>query len=191
MSGYSSILIILFVELFIFIGEILLASVNKKNKALIKKKSSEKGGDIILFNGFRTNISVFRFSLLLVYVVLIVLFFNSNSENLVEELILYVLGGILIYMVSIMNSKVFVFYDTYFVVSSPFNFFRKELIIDYDTIDEFHIYKALYNAFYLKLDLKDKSTKYIHFSGSYLPKNDLALSVILGIKTKFDPQASQ
>ena len=127
----------------------------------------------------------------MVYVVLIVLFFNTGSENLVEELILYILGGILIYMVSIMNSKVFVFYESYFVISSPFNFFRKELLVSYSSIEKFHIYKALYNAFYLKLEMKGSGTTYIHFSGSYLPKNDLALSSILELKVKSETNQSK
>jgi hypothetical protein len=32
--------------------------------------------------------------------------------------------------------------------------------------------------------MKDSKVKYIHFSGSYLPKNDLALSIILKRKTE-------
>jgi hypothetical protein len=77
MTGYYSILIILVVELFIFIGEIVLASGFKKNKALKATNPFENTNIIDLQKGFRTNISIFRFSLFLVYVVLVVLFFNS------------------------------------------------------------------------------------------------------------------
>ncbi len=82
-----------------------------------------------------------------------------------------------------MNSKIFVFYSSYFVVSAPYNFFKKDVIINYSSIDDYKIYKALYNSFYLKLTLKDTGSMHIHFSGSYLPKNDLVLGYILEQKT--------
>ena len=186
MTGYYSIVIILLIELFIFISEIILASVFKKNKILKRNNPLEDTDIIDLKKGFRTNISIFRLSLFVVYFVLIVLFFDSGTDNFIEELILYILGGVLVYMVSIMNSKVFIFYDLFFVISSPFNFFRKDLIIYYDSIEDYHIYRALYNSFYLKLFLKESKIKYIHFSGSYLPKNDLALNTILKRKTEID-----
>lgn len=183
MNGYFWISIILFAEVLIFVSEIVLASVNKKNKILRKNISIEDIGFIDLNKGFRTNISIFRFSLFIVYIILVVLYFDINTVNIVEELMLYFLGGVLIYMVSLMNSKVFVFYSSYFVVSSPFNFFKRDLMIDYDSIIDYKIYKALYNSFYLKLTLKDSKTLFINFSGSYFPKNDLTLRYILDKKT--------
>ncbi len=190
MIAYSSILIILLVELFIFISEIVLASASKKNKVLKGINPLENDEIIDLKKGFRTNISIFRLSLFIVYVVLVVLLFNFSSDNFIEELILYILVGALVYMVSIMNSKIFVFYDTYFVISSPFNFFRKDVIINYNSIEDYNIYRALYNSFYLKLFLKDSEIKYIHFSGSYLPKNDLTLKAILEYKTNIEKDIS-
>jgi hypothetical protein len=190
MIGYKSILIILLGELLIFITEIILASVFKKNKALKKANPFENNKFIDLKKGFRTNISIFRFSLFLVYIILIVLFFNSGSDNFFEELILYILAGALIYMVSVMNSKIFVFYESYFIVSSPFNPLRKNLIVNYNSIEDYHIYRALYNSFYLKIVLKDSTKRYIHFSGAYLPKNDLALKVILKHKTNIEKEIS-
>ena len=96
MTGYYSIVIILLIELFIFISEIILASVFKKNKILKRNNPLEDTDIIDLKKGFRTNISIFRLSLFVVYFVLIVLFFDSGTDNFIEELILYILGGVLL-----------------------------------------------------------------------------------------------
>ncbi len=183
MASYFWVVLILLIEILIFVGEIVLASLNKTNKLLRKNDVLEINHLIDLENGFRTNISVFRFSLFIIYIVLVLLYFNTKSESLFEEIILYLLGGILVYMVSLMNSKIFVFYPSYFIVSSPFNFLRKDIIVNYHSIIDYEIYKALYNSFYLKLILTDSKTGYIHFSGAYLPKNDLVLRYILEKKT--------
>ncbi len=183
MANYFWVVVILLFEILIFIGEILLASLNKTNQLLRKNNASEINHLIDLKKGFRTNISVFRFSLFIVYIVLVFLYLNTKSESLFEEIILYLLGGILVYMVSLMNSKIFVFYSSYFIVSSPFNFLKRDVIVNYHSIVDYEIYKALYNSFYLKLILKDSKTVYIHFAGAYLPKNDLVLRYILEKKT--------
>ncbi len=186
MTGYFWISIILLAEVLIFISEIVLASSNKTNKAFRGNTTLENTGLIDLEKGFRINISISRVTLFLVYVILVVLYIDFSTDSVIEELTLYILGGILIYMVSLMNSKIFMFYSSHFVISAPFNPFRRDLIIHYDSIKEYEIYKALYNSFYLKLTLNDSRVLYIHFYGSYLPKNDLAIRYVLDKKTKLN-----
>ncbi len=183
MKDHIYILIILLAEIVLFTVEVVLSSFNKKNKVLKEINFSNEVDFINLDKGFRTNNSIFRFSLFIVYIVLVVLYFDNSTVNFVEELVLYILGGILIYMVSLLNAKIFVFYSTHFVISAPFNFFKRELIVNYESIEDFEIYKALYNSYYLKLKLKDSKLLSIQFSGSYSPKNNLALRYILNKKT--------
>ncbi|MGD2034401.1 MAG: hypothetical protein PVF73_05050 [Bacteroidales bacterium] len=186
MADHYWILALLTVEFIIFFGEIIFASFNKKNKAFKKDPDPEHSGFVDLKKGFRTTVSIARFSLFIAYILLVFLYIDiSRGKNIAEEIILYLLGGILVYMVSLMNARIFVFYTTCFVVSSPFNFFKRDMMIHYDSIVDYRIYKALYNAFYLKLTITDsKKPVYIHFYGSYLPKNDLALRYILDMKVK-------
>jgi hypothetical protein len=184
MPGYLLIVTVLGIEITVFIAEVLLASLNKKNRRMAKANLIEKLEFINLEKGYTTGISAFRISMFLAYIILVILLIDtSTAENPVEELILYIIIGILIYMISLMNLKVFNFYSNYFVIGSPFHFFNKDMIIRYEDIEDFHLYRALYNSYYLRLKYRNSPDKLIQFSAAYLPRNDLAIRIILNSKT--------
>jgi hypothetical protein len=184
MSAYLIIVFVLSFEIVVFFIEVLLAYLNKKNRIMAKVNFIEDLDFIDLEKGYNTGISVFRISMFLAYVILVVLLIDkSTAENPVEELILYIIIGILIYMISLMNLKVFNFYSNYFVIGSPFHFFNKDIIIRYEEIEDFHLYRALYNSYYLRLKYRNSPDKLIQFSAAYLPRNDLTIRIILNSKT--------
>jgi len=183
-SGFVLIIIVLVIEVVIFFAEVLLSAFSRKNRKMANSNFIDEVDFIDLEKGCRTGISVFRISMFIAYVFLVILMIDTSSaKNTIEEFILYILIGILIYMLSLMNLKVFNFYDNYFVVASPFHFFNKDMIIRYDEITDFHLYRALYNAYYLRLKFKDSPDKLIQFASVYLPRNDLIIRIILNTKT--------
>ncbi len=187
MPAYLLIVIILSIEIAIFFAEVLLSSLNRKNRRLANVNHLKDLDFIDLEKGYRTNISVFRISMFVAYIILVILLIDSSAaENPIEELILYIIIGVLIYMVSLMNLKVFNFYSHYFVIGSPFLFLKKDRIIRYEDIEDFHLYRALYNSHYLRMKFKHSADEIIQFSSAYLPRNDLVLRVILNSKTSLN-----
>ena len=184
MPAYLIIVLILSTEVAVFFAEVLLSSLNKKNRRMAGVNHLEDLDYVNLEKGYRTNISVFRVSMFIAYVILVILLIDSSTaENPIEELILYIIVGILIYMISLMNLKVFNFYPHYFVIGAPFRFLKKDRIIHYEDIEDFHLYRALYNSYYLRLKYKSSPDEIIQFSSAYLPRNDLVLRIILNSKT--------
>lgn len=184
MSGYLIILCVLGIEIVVFLVEVMLSSLSKKNRQMAKVNLISEIDFIDLEKGYHTGISVFRISMFLAYIILVIMLIDkSTAENQIEELILYIIIGILIYMISLMNLKVFNFYSNYFVIGSPFHFFNKDIIIRYEDIEDFHLYRALYNSYYLRLKLTNSPDKLIQFSAAYLPRNDFAIRIILNSKT--------
>jgi hypothetical protein len=176
-------IVILVIEVLLFIVEVLLASRNRANRLLRHVENIDELDFIDLKQGCRTSISIFRISLFVAYLVLVILYFDTDKSNLIEPIFLYFIGGVLMYMLSLMNIKTFIFYTDYFIVSEPFNFFRREILVSYSAISDFKLYRALYNNFFLKLKLKNGEVIRIQFSGSSIPKNNLILRMILNSKT--------
>ena len=175
--------IVIFVfEVIIFVTEVIIASRNHVNRKLRRFDSVNDIDFIDLKQGYKTSISLFRISLFIAYLVLAILYFDAGKGKLTESCLLYVLGGILMYMLSLMNIKSFIFYSDYFIVSAPFNLFRKEQLISYSSIAKFRVYRALYNNYFLKLTMKNNEIVRIQFSGSSIPRNSLILKHILRIK---------
>ena len=184
MPGYILIIILLGIEIIIFITEVLLSSLNKKNRKMAAVNLLEDLDFIDLERGYHTGISGFRISIFLAYIILVILLIDkSAAENPTEELILYIIIGVLIYMISLMNLKVFNFYPNYFVIGSPFHFLNKDVIVRYEEIKDFHLYRALYNSFYLRIKFKNSPDKLIQFAAAYLPRNDLVIRIILNSRT--------
>lgn len=184
MPGYVLIIIVLGIEIVVYFAEVLLSAVNKKNRKMAKANLIEELDFVDLEKGYHTSISVFRISMFLAYIILVIMLIDTSTvENPTEELILYIIIGILIYMIALMNLKVFNFYSNYFVIGSPFHFFNKDVIIRYEDIEDFHLYRALYNSYYLRLKYKNSPDKLVQFSAAYLPRNDLLIRIILNSKT--------
>jgi hypothetical protein len=174
---------IFIIEVLLFLSEIVMASKSERNRKLKKAKSIVGLDFIDLKQGYKTSISIFRISLFISYLVLVILYFDANENNLTESVLLYFLGGVLIYMLSLMSIKTFIFYPDYFLVSAPFNVLRKEVLISYSSISDFRLYRALYNNFLLKIKMKSGEVVRIQFSGSSVPMNNLILKLILNSKT--------
>ncbi len=184
MPRYLLVVLILSIEIAVFFAEVFLSSLNTKNRRLASVSKLEDLDFVDLEKGYRTNISVFRISTFVAYVILVILLIDtSTAENPIEELILYIIIGILIFMISLMNLKVFSFYSSYFVIGSPFRFLTRDKIIHYEDIKDFHLYRALYNSYYLRLKFKSSPDETIQFSAAYLPRNDLVLQIILNSKS--------
>jgi hypothetical protein len=184
MSGYIVVLFVFCIEIAIFLVEVVLSALNRKNRLMAKANIIDEFDFIDLEKGYHTSLSVFRVSMFLAYIILVILLIDkSTAENQLEELILYIIIGVLIYMISLMNLKVFNFYSNYFVIGSPFHFFNKDLIIKYEDIEDFILYRALYNSYYLRLKFRNSPDKLIQFSASYLPRNDFIIRIILNSKT--------
>jgi hypothetical protein len=183
MSEMKYILALFLMEIIIFITEVILSVFNKKNQKLKKASSLEDIDFIDLTEGYRTSISFFRVSIFICYLVLIFLYLDVSKENSFEKFVMISVVGILLYLVSLHNIKTFVFYTDYFIVTAPFNFFKKDTLVNYNSIRDFKLYRALYSSYFLKLDLNNQKTQTIQFSGSFIPKNELAIRIILNAKT--------
>jgi hypothetical protein len=182
-ADYTLALILLFIELGLFIAEVLTAARNDQNRKLRRVHRLEKVDFINLSKGYKTSISLFRISLFVTYLVLVVLYLNTSKKNSAEVILFYLLGLILVYMLSLSHIKVFIFYTDYFITNSTFNPFKKKILINYASIKNFYLYRVLYNNFYLKLELDNNETIYIPFSGSSLPKNHLIIRLVLNSMT--------
>ena len=183
MATQALIIAVLLVETGLFLTEVLFSIFNAKNKQLRKAESIEDLDFIDLEEGVTTGISWFRVSLVISYVLLVLLLIDFSKTNILEEVLVYLAIGIIIYLLIVFNIKVFSFYQDRFIVWTPFRFFQPKLMIEYDQIKDFHIYSALYNSFYLNIELKDETKYRIEFSSSSLPKNDLIIRIILNSKT--------
>jgi hypothetical protein len=177
------IVLILLLEMTIFLFEVFRASVNQKNKQLRIANSLSDVDFIDLNKGFKTNISWFRISMFVAYVVLVFSLFDFRKNNLVEEFIVYLSVGALIYVIALLNIKVFTFYNDYFVINSPFDFLFKQKTIEYSSLEDFRLYRALYNSYILSLQIKGSKPLKIEFSASSIPSNSLIIRIILNSKT--------
>jgi hypothetical protein len=183
MVSYTFALVIFFSEVALFLVEVIMAVKNEKNRKLRNVDLVEEVDFINLSRGYRTSISFFRISLFIAYLILTVVYFDPGKKNFFEVSLFYFLGLILVYMLSLLHIKTFIFYNDYFIVSTPFNFFRKETLISYSSINDFKLYSALYNNFFLKLILKNNEIVFIPFSGSPVPKNNLIIRIVLNSRT--------
>jgi hypothetical protein len=176
-------IVIFTIEIVLFLTELWIAVRDQFNRKLKRANNIEDVDFLDMNQGYKTSVSYFRISLFLAYLILAILYFDAGKSNLFEAIVLYVLAGILIYMLSLLNIKTFIFYPDYFIVSAPFNFFRKETLISYSTISDFRLYRALYNNFILELRMKTGEINRIQFSGSAIPRNNLVVRIILNSKT--------
>ena len=183
MATQALIIAVLMVETGLFLVEVLFSVFNAKNKQLRKAKSIDDLDFINLEEGVTTGISWFRVSLVISYVLLVLLLIDFSKPNILEEILVYLSIGIIIYILIVFNIKVFSFYPDRFIVWTPFRFFQPKIMIEYDQIKDFHLYSALYNSFFLNIELKDSTIYSIEFSSSSLPKNNLIIRVILNSKT--------
>lgn len=170
-------------EILIYITELLFSVYSKNNQLLKKAKSSDDLDFIDLSEGYRTSISFFRISIFVSYLILIFIYLDITKVSTLERYIMIIIVGILVYFVSLYNIKTFIFYSDYFIVTAPFNFFKKDVIVYYYTINDFTLYSALYNSFYLKLQFKNGDYQRIQFSGAFNPRNDVIIHLILNTKT--------
>jgi hypothetical protein len=175
-------IVVLVTEIGLFFTELIWASSSKKNRRLRETNTLDNIDFISLEYGYRTSISLFRISLFVAYLLFVMFSFDSFTTITGEVLVLYVIGGILVYLLAIRNIKTFIFYNDHFIISTPFNFFRSEQFIEYNAIHDYRIYRALYNSCILILNYKDGTTLKVQFSGSSLPRNDHVIRVILNSK---------
>lgn len=179
MREVQYLLALFLLEILFYITELILSRFSKKNKQLRKVSTIEKLHFIKLNEGYRTSISIFRISIFIFYIILVFLYLDVLKEVTIIIYFMIVAVGILVYMVSLFNIKTFIFYTDYFIVTAPFNFFKKDIIVNYDEIIDFKLYRALYHSYYLKLRVKSGGIRIIQFSGSLIPKNDLVVRVVI------------
>jgi hypothetical protein len=175
--------LILLLEMTLFLFEVFRASANPKNKQLRKANSLHNIDFIDLDKGFKTNISWFRISMFVAFVVLVLILFDFRKDNLFEEFIVYLSLGALIYVIALLNIKVFTFYNDYFIIKAPFDFLFKQKAVEYSAIEDFRLYRALYNSYILSLQIKGSKLLKIEFSASSIPRNNLIIRIILNSKT--------
>ncbi len=177
-------------EVLIYLTEIIFSVFNKKNRILKSISSIEEANFFDLSEGFRTSISFFRVSLFIAYLILVFIYLDISENNSLDKFIMIIVFGILVYMVSLFNVKTFIFYSDYFIVTAPFNPFLRDILINYNKINDFRLYKALYSSYYLRLEIKNNHARTIQFSGSFNPRNDLVIRIIINTKAnlgkKFD-----
>ena len=183
MATQALIIVVLLAETGLFLLEVILSAISGKNKQLRKARSLNEVDFINLDEGHTTGISWFRVSLVISYILLVLLLIDFTKTNIVEELLLYFGLGILIYILIVFHIKVFSFYEDRFIVWTPFRFFQPKLMIEYSQIKDYQLYVALYNSFFLNIELKDSSKLRIEFSACSLPRNDLIIQIILNSKT--------
>ena len=183
MVKYNWISLILAFETTLFLIEVLRAITDKRNKQLRKTNVLEGVDFIDLRKGYRTRVSWFRVSLVATYLVLMVLLVDFNKSNFLQEMMVYLAIGAMVYVIVLLNIKVFIFQDAYFAVYSPFDPFFKSCVIEYTDIKDFQIYRALYNAYIITLTMKNGSERKIEFSAMSVPRNDLVTRIILNSKT--------
>jgi len=189
MREVQYILVLFLLEILFFITELVCSFFNKKNHKL-KKVSTTEGLDFIKLNeGYRTSISIFRISIFISYLIVIFIYLDISKGTSIEKYFMIGIIGILVYMVSLYNIKTFIFYTDYFIVTAPFNFFKRDTLINYNSISNFRLYRALYNSYFLKIEMKSGQTRTIQFSGSFNPRNDLVVRIIInteaGLKKNF------
>ena len=178
------ILITILCEVIIYFTEMVLSARDSQNAVLRKANKIQECDFIDLQKGFRTGLSYFRTSMFIAYIVVVIMFIDaSQAEKSLSNILLFVLIGILFYMLTMMNQRIFIFHTNYFIIGAPFHFFKRDAIIRYEEIENFQLYVALYSAYYIRIRFKDGSEKLYHFSGSFLPRNDLVLRVILNTVT--------
>lgn len=183
MFSQPYIILVLLVEVLLFLAELSLSVISKKNKRLSVANTLDDIDFINLSKGYKTSISIFRISLFITFLLLMVLDLTDVSISYTDSLLFSIIAFLLIYLVSLLNVKNFIFYDDHFSVRAPFNFFRATVNIDYDQISDFRLYRALYNSYYLSIQMNNGEKKRIQFSGSSLPRNDLVIRIILNTKT--------
>jgi hypothetical protein len=195
MREVQYIIALFLLEILIFGTELLFSFYNQKNRKLKKATSVNEVDFIDLSEGYRTSISFFRISIFISYLILVFIYLDISRESTIERYIMIIIFGILVYLVSLYNVKTFIFYSDYFIVTAPFNFFQKDIIVNYYTIKSFTLYRALYNSFYLKLEYKNGNKQRIQFSGAFNPRNDLVIRLILntriGLFKKLDHSMSE
>ena len=179
MREVKYILALFLMEILFYTTELILSKFSKKNNQLRKVSTIEELHFIKLNEGYRTSVSIFRISIFISYIILVFLYLDVLKEVTVETYFMIVSVGILIYLISLYNIKTFIFYTDYFIVTAPFNFFKKDIIINYNEINDFKLYRALYYSFYLKLQLKSGETRSVQFSGSLNPRNDLVVRAVI------------
>jgi len=183
MQKIQYILALFILEIVIFLTETLFSVFNKRNQKLKRASSMDEVDFIDLSEGYRTSISFFRISIFICYLILVFIYLDISDENSFEKYFMIGIVGILIFLVSLYNIKTFIFYTDYFIVTAPFNFLKKDTLVNYNSINDFRLYRALYSSYYLKLNLKNKKIQTIQFYGSFNPRNDLAIRIILNAKT--------
>ena len=179
MREVKYILALFLLEILFYTAELILSKFSKKNNQLRKVSTIEELHFIKLNEGYRTSISIFRISIFIAYIILVFLYLDVLKEVTVETYFMIVSVGVLVYMISLYNIKTFIFYNDYFIVTAPFNFFKKDVIINYNEIIDFKLYRALYHSFYLKLQLQSGENRSVQFSGSLNPRNDLVVRVVI------------
>jgi hypothetical protein len=180
----SYVIVVLIIEILLFLVELILSVTSPKNRELRKADKLEQISFIDLSEGYRTSISIFRISLFISFILLLVLNIGHFSFGNIESFLLVVVAFLLVYLVSLFNIKTFIFYDEYFIVSAPFNPFRANTMIEYENLHDFRLFRALYNSYYLSIELKNGEKKKIQFSASFLPRNDLSIRIILNSKAQ-------
>jgi hypothetical protein len=172
------------VELLIYFVEIFLAVRSKDNKQLREANIAGECEFLDLQEGYRTGLSYFRTSMFIAYVIAVIMFIDtSQGKQTLDEILLFIVFGILIYMVTLMNQRIFIFHTSYFIIGAPFHFFKRDAIIRYEEIEDFRLYRALYSSYFLRIRFKNGTEKLYQFSGSFLPRNDLVLKITLNSVT--------
>jgi len=195
MREVQYILVLFLLEILFFVTELVCSFFNKKNYRLKKVSTTEDLDFIKLNEGYRTSISIFRISIFISYLIVIFIYFDISKGTSIEKYFMIGIIGILVYMVSLYNIKTFIFYTDYFIVTAPFNFFKRDTLINYNSISNFRLYRALYNSYFLKIEMKSGQTRTIQFSGSFNPRNDLVVRIIInteaGLKKNFTNNKSE
>lgn len=184
---HVSILVVILIEVFIYFLEIILSVRSMENKQLRRANVIEECSFIDLQVGYRTGISYFRTSIFIAYVIVVLVLLDSSwAEKAINEVIFFILGGILIYMLTLMNQRIISFHSNYFIIGAPFHFFMRDAIIQYEEIEDFQLYQALYSSYYIRIKFKKGGEKLYQFSGSFLPRNDLLLRITLNSVTNLN-----
>lgn len=195
MREVQYILVLFLLEILFFVTELVCSFFNKKNYRLKKVSTTEDLDFIKLNEGYRTSISIFRISIFISYLIVIFIYLDISKGTSIEKYFMIGIIGILVYMVSLYNIKTFIFYTDYFIVTAPFNFFKRDTLINYNSISNFRLYRALYNSYFLKIEMKSGQTRTIQFSGSFNPRNDLVVRIIInteaGLKKNFTNNKSE
>lgn len=178
--NYLPILIVILIEVAIYLGELVYSVRSAKNKQLRKANHLDECEFLNLHDGFRTGLSYFRTSMFIAYIIAVIIYIDSSQgEQPLEEILLFIALGILVYMVTLMNQRIFIFHSTYFIVGAPFHFLKKDAIIRYEEIEDFKLYQALYSSYYLRLRFKDSTERLFQFSESFVPRNYLIIQLAL------------